>query len=57
MAASRTGRRWRWFFKLVMAASKTWRHLDAYDKLPRFIEGVRFTDGIQADEAETRAAA
>ena len=40
-------------FKLVMAASKTWRRLNGYEKLPRVIEGVQFTDGIQADETET----
>ena len=44
-------------FKLVMAASATWRRLNGYDKLPRVIEGVTFTDGIPADETETRAAA
>ena len=44
-------------FKLVMAASKTWRRLNGYEQLPRVIEGVIFTDGIQADETETRAAA
>lgn len=44
-------------FKLVMAASKTWRRLNGYEQLPQVIEGVIFTDGIQADETETRAAA
>ena len=44
-------------FKLVMAARKTWRRLNGYDKLPRVIEGVQFTDAIQADETDTRAAA
>ena len=44
-------------FKLVMAASKTWRRLNGYEQLPRVIEGVIFTDGIQADETSTRAAA
>jgi transposase-like protein len=44
-------------FKLVMAASKTWRRLNGYEQLPRVIEGVIFTDGIQADETQTRAAA
>ena len=44
-------------FKLVMAARETWRRLNGYDKLPKVIEGVKFTDGIQADETETRAAA
>ena len=43
---------------------KTWfqaeqpaRPLNGYEKLPRVIQGVKFTDGIQADETETRAAA
>ena len=44
-------------FKLVTAASETWRRLNGYDKLTQVIEGVQFTDGIQADETETRAAA
>ena len=44
-------------FKLVTAASTTWRRLNGYEQLPRVIEGVIFTDGIQADETETRAAA
>ena len=44
-------------FKLVTAASKTWRRLNGYEKLLRVIQGVTFTHGIQADETETRAAA
>ena len=44
-------------FKLVIAASKTWRRLNGYQQLPRVIQGVKFTDGIQADDTETRAAA
>lgn len=44
-------------FQLAMAASKTWRRLNGYQQLPRVIEGVKFTDGIQADETPTRAAA
>ena len=44
-------------FKLVMAARESWRRLNAYDKLPKVMEGVQFTDGIQADETQTRAAA
>ena len=44
-------------FKLVTAASKTWRRLNGYEQLPRVIQGVKFTDGIQADQTETRAAA
>ena len=44
-------------FKLAMAASKTGRRLNGYQKLPRVIERVQFTDGVEADETETRAAA
>ena len=44
-------------FKLVTTASKTWRRLMGNNQLPKLIEGVRFKDGIQADETETRAAA
>jgi transposase-like protein len=33
-------------FKLVMAASKTWRSLKGQNRLPMLIEGVRFADGI-----------
>ena len=43
--------------KLLMAASKTWRRLNGYEQLFRVIEGVESTDGIQADETETRVAA
>jgi putative transposase len=34
-------------FKLVMAASKTWRRLMAENQLPKVIAGVRFQDGIE----------
>lgn len=44
-------------FRLVMAASQTWRRLNGYEQLPRVIEGIRFTDGIQADETPVRTAA
>ncbi len=44
-------------FKLVTAASANWRRVSGYEQLPRVIHGVKFTDGIQADETETRAAA
>lgn len=33
-------------FKLVMAASKTWRRLKGENQLPKVIEGVKFTDGV-----------
>ena len=34
-------------FKLVIAASKTWRRLKGTDQLPKVIAGVRFNDGIE----------
>lgn len=44
-------------FRLVMAASRTWCRLKGYEQLSRVIKGVNFTDGIQADETQTRAPA
>ncbi len=43
-------------FKLVMAASKTWRRLQGQNQLPKVISGVTFKDGIEAD-AEIKSAA
>ena len=34
-------------FKLVMAASKTWRRLKGQNQLPKVISGVKFKDGIE----------
>jgi putative transposase len=34
-------------FKLVVAASKTWRRLKGTNQLPKVIAGVRFNDGIK----------
>jgi putative transposase len=34
-------------FKLVMAASKTWRRLQGQNQLPKVIQGVTFKDGIE----------
>ena len=34
-------------FKLVIAASKTWRRLKGTNQLPKVIAGVKFTDGIE----------
>ena len=34
-------------FKLVDAAQKSWRKLDGHNQLPKLIQGVRFTDGIE----------
>ena len=43
-------------FKLVMAASKTWRRLQGQNQLPKVINGVKFKDGIEAvDEIKSAA--
>ncbi|MFL6798083.1 MAG: IS256 family transposase [Xanthobacteraceae bacterium] len=34
-------------FKLVDAAQKSWRRLDGHNQLPKLIQGVTFTDGIE----------
>jgi putative transposase len=34
-------------FKLVEAAQKCWRRLDGHNQLPKVIQGVKFTDGIE----------
>ena len=44
-------------FKLIIAASKTWRRLNGTNQLPKVIGGVRFQDGIEVIEAPTNRAA
>jgi putative transposase len=44
-------------FKLVMAASKTWRRLNGEKQLPKVIEGVRFKDGLEVIETPSQNAA
>jgi len=44
-------------FKLVIAASKTWRRLKGTNQLPKIIAGVRFKDGIEVIEASANHAA
>ncbi len=34
-------------FKLVEGAQKSWRRIDGHNQLPKLIQGVRFTDGIE----------
>ena len=41
-------------FKLLTAASKTWRRLNGYEKLPRVIQGVKFTDGFRPTKPNPR---
>jgi len=43
-------------FKLVMAASKTWRRLKGENQLPKVIQGVKFKDGIEVVPAIKPAA-
>ena len=44
-------------FKLLCAASKTWRRLKGTNQLPKLIAGVRFQDGIEVIQVpETHAA-
>ena len=43
-------------FKLVMAASKSWRRVQGQNQLPKVIKGVTFRDGIEvAPEAKSAA--
>lgn len=44
-------------FTLVRAASKKWRKLNGTNQLPRVIDGVRFTDGVVAENASQSRAA
>ena len=43
-------------FKLVMAASTTWRRLKGQNQLPKVVNGIKFKDGIEA-VAEIKSAA
>ena len=44
-------------FKLIIAASKTWRRLQGQNQLPKVIGGVRFQDGIEVIEVPANHAA
>ena len=43
-------------FKLVMAASRTWRRLQGQNQLPKVVNGIKFKDGIES-VAEIKPAA
>ena len=43
-------------FKLVMAASKTWRRLQGQNQLPKVVDGVKFSDGIEIASDQKSAA-
>ena len=44
-------------FKLVIAASKTWRRLKGQNRLPMIIEGVKFADGVDVNTTSAHHAA
>jgi putative transposase len=44
-------------FKLVMAAAKTWRRLKGENQLPKVVQGVTFTNGVEATNTPAQNAA
>jgi len=44
-------------FKLVMAASKTWRRLKGQNRLPMLAAGVKFTNGVAINATSNQRAA
>jgi len=44
-------------FKLVMAASRTWRRLKGQNQLPKVITGVTFRDGVEVTSTSQQLAA
>jgi putative transposase len=44
-------------FKLVMAASRSWRRLKGENQLPKVLQGVRFADGVAVSETTNQDAA
>jgi hypothetical protein len=44
-------------FKLLCAASKTWRRLKGTNQLPKVIAGVRFENGIEVIQVSANHAA
>jgi putative transposase len=44
-------------FKLVMAAAKTWRRLKGENQLPKVIQGIKFTNGVEVTETPAQNAA
>jgi len=44
-------------FKLIMAAARTWRRLKGENQLPKVIDGVTFSDGIECGIAKAKNAA
>jgi hypothetical protein len=44
-------------FKLISAASRTWRRLQGENQLPKVIRDVKFRDGIEVSEPTSQSAA
>jgi len=44
-------------FKLISAASRTWRRLQGENQLPKIIQGVKFRDGIEVSVPTSDSAA
>ena len=44
-------------FKLVMAAAKTWRRLKGENQLPKVVQGVTFTNGVEVTKTPAQSAA
>ena len=44
-------------FKLVMAAAKTWRRLKGEHQLPKVVQGVTFTNGVEVIDTPAQSAA
>jgi transposase-like protein len=44
-------------FKLISAASRTWRRLQGENQLPKVIHGVKFRDGIEVSVPTSQSAA
>ena len=44
-------------FKLITAASRTWRKLKGENQLPKVIQGVKFRDGIEVSVPTSQSAA
>ncbi len=44
-------------FKLVMAASETWRRLKGENQLPQVVQGVTFRNGVEITDTPAQNAA
>ena len=44
-------------FKLVVAAAKTWRRLKGENQLPKVVQGVKFTNGVEVTNTPAQSAA